>query len=260
MENDPLAIKQTSERLKITKLEAKKAQKKKAHEEKKAGRAALLLETKAAPSPETDQPPAGLPAPEHIGHVLVAGANPETIAAKPKPEKPSQQPVTDKRIETMGRSQLLELSKQITIDGSTLHQIYETHLVGERGLRRLVAEHMRGGDAKKALQREIVEREIDFERDPVLRDMTLAAYPSAAALSSDGIATDNKATLDKLLEQAGQQLPASNEQAAFIKARANYESQQLDLRHKQRRLIDLSLIAAIAGLLVLVLILFITRR
>ena len=58
------------------------------------------------------------------------------------------------------------------IDGSSLRQIYETRLVGERGLRRLVAEHLRGGDLKRAFRREITEREIDFERDPAMRDST----------------------------------------------------------------------------------------
>jgi hypothetical protein len=125
--------------------------------------------------------------PEHIGHVLVSSSevNPALEPSKPPAEavKPTKEeskvasdkgagPAMEKPLSSLSRAELLNLSEQIQVDGSSLRQIYETHLVGERGLRRLVAEHLQGGDIKKALRQEIVEREIDFERDPVLRDRT----------------------------------------------------------------------------------------
>jgi len=201
-------------------------------------------------------------APEHIGHMLMAATEPETKASsadKPAPEtvkisveksaELSPRPGSGKRIDTLSRAELLSLSETIIIDGSSLRQIYETHLVGEHGLRRLIAEHLRGGDLKKALQREIVEREIDFERDPILRDM-VPQEPS----STSGMA------LEKLLERATINLNDSSEEAAFFKARATYEVNQLHLHKKQRRVIDASLAGVIAVLLALIITLYLSHN
>lgn len=131
-----------------------------------------------------------LPKPERVGHMLLeAESRAESIA------EPAEQPAS-KRVETLSRVELLAYSDKIEINGSSLRQIYETHLIGERGLRRLVAESLRGGDLGKALEREILEREIDFERDPAMRDI---AIPTDSA--STGTTTSNTA-LSQLLEQA----------------------------------------------------------
>ena len=218
---------------------------------------------------------------EHLGHVLVAAAEAvptiiaqetvkgdyagtnekfqnrmnkndlEKLASKISDE--SVKPHSEKRIETLNRAELLGLSEKIIVDGSSLRQIYETHLVGERGLRRLVAEHLRGGDMKKALRREIIEREIDFERDPILRDMA----PQVLLASSAG--STRSQTLNKLLKEAAVDADNSNEEAAFFKARAVYEAAQLQQHQKHRQTIDVSLAAAIVLLITLVVFLYITR-
>ena len=134
-----------------------------------------------------------------------------------------------------------------------MRQIYETHLVGERGLRRLVAEHLRGGDLNKALRREIVEREIDFERDPALRDIV----PTAPAAGASG--GGSAAALDQLLKAANVDVGDSGEEVAFFRARAKYEASHLHQLKKQRQIINLSFVA-ITGILVLViLVLYMTR-
>jgi hypothetical protein len=180
-------------------------------------------------------------APEHIGHMAII------TEAKPTGR------ATEKRVETLSRAELLELSETVIIDGSSLRQIYETHLVGERGLRRLLAEHMHGGDLKEALHREIIEREIDFERDPGLRDMAPIQIP-------DDVSTDKgKAALEKLLEQADLASEDKSEEAAFFKARAIYESSQLHQHKQQRRILDASLAIVITILLILVITLLIRR-
>lgn len=180
-------------------------------------------------------------APEHIGHMAI------TTEAKPTGR------TTEKRVETLSRAELLELSEKVIIDGSSLRQIYETHLVGERGLRRLLAEHLHGGDLKKALRREIIEREIDFERDPGLRDMAPIQIP-------DDVGTDKgKAALEELLARADVASDDKSEEAAFFKARAIYESSQLHQHKQQRRMLDISLAIIISALLILVIILYIMR-
>ena len=160
-------------------------------------------------------------------------------------------PLTEKRIETLNRTELLAISEKIVIDGSSLRQIYETHLVGERGLRRLVAEHLRGGDIKKALRQEIVEREIDFERDPILRDMA----PHSAPAETGG----GKAVLDQLLQNAHVPGMETSEEAAYYKARAAYDAHQQDHQQKQRQLMDVSMIGIILLLVALVSFLVITH-
>lgn len=94
---------------------------------------------------------------------------------------------------TMKRQELLKIASAIKVEGSSLKQIYETHLVGEKGLRRIIAEYLRGGDFRKALKRELMEREKDFERDPKLRDQG----------SSQPIVPATTAALDKMLSKTG---------------------------------------------------------
>jgi hypothetical protein len=114
--------------------------------------------------------------PERIGHVLIN-------AAETKHEVPSKQvqiprAEINKRppqsiieyIATINREELLDISSKISVDGTTLRQAYETHLIGENALRRLISEHVQGGDVRAALKAEITQHEIDFERDPQMRD------------------------------------------------------------------------------------------
>lgn len=214
--------------------------------------APLVAEAKTAEQLSSDKQ-----APEHIGHMAITTeAKPTgraTKATAERPDQPTSAAVTGKRVETLSRAELLDLSEKVIIDGSSLRQIYETHLVGERGLRRLLAEHLHGGDLKKALRREIIEREIDFERDPGLRDMAPVQIP-------DDVGTDKgKAALEKLLERADIASEDKDEEAAFFKARAIYESSQLQQHKQQRRTLDISLAVIIISLLMLVIVLYMMR-
>lgn len=138
-------------------------------------------------------------APERIGHVLVAASATrsgferlKTAAKEPKMEAPAAK----KRAETMSRGELLAVSETVQVDGTSLRQIYETQLVSEKGLRRLVAEHLRGGNVARALRKELVEHQIDFERDPILRDRPTS--DSSARASGAG-----RTALSSLLADAG---------------------------------------------------------
>ncbi len=197
---------------------------------------------------------------EHIGHMMVK--------AESKPEESPEalrRGMFDKTIDaevskninqklaTMSRTELLAMSEKIIIDGSSLRQIFETHLIGERGLRRLIAEQMRGGDLKKALQMEIVEREIDFEQDPRARNV----QPPQSVNSPVDISGGN-AALSKMLEKASASI-GGNEEAAFIRARAAYEAEQTNRQLKQRRVIDVSFAVIISVLIATVIYLIISR-
>jgi hypothetical protein len=147
-----------------------------------------------------EQKPA-LKASEHLGHFIIES---DKVVfdrpSKPQEDKIAVKPETksEKHIDTFSRTELLAISQKIIVDGTSLRQIYEAHLVGERGLRRLVKEHLRGGNVKKALKREIVERQIDFERDPIVRDK---AYTEVARQESSG------AKLETIIQKVDNSIP-----------------------------------------------------
>lgn len=242
--------------------------------------------TERQKAPEAHQLHGATKAPEHIGHMLLnAESIPFAKLDKPNAEKLSelhseaktqqtkeaienQKPVEkvklphDKQIETLSRAELLGMSEKIMVDGSSLRQIYESHLVGDKGLRRLMAEHLSGGDLKQALRREIVEREIDFERDPIMRDASEGAVSGGGtAPHSKNAAVGGKAALDQLVAQAASQVSGSNnEENAFYKARANYEVEQLEQHQARRHKIDITFAVIITGLVVIVAVLYLMRN
>ena len=206
--------------------------------------------------------------PEHIGRMMVmAEAEPETVqtpevsataAASDQVASIESIQAGDRQLETMNRTELLAISEKIIIDGSSLRQIFETHLIGERGLRRIIAEHMRGGDLKKALQKEIVEREVDFETAPGERQRDEFQKTEQGSFSQSADLSSSSSALNSMLEKASTSI-GGNEEAAFIRARAAYEEEQTDRQAKQRRIIDVSF-AAIIGVLTFVVIYLIISR
>lgn len=218
----------------------------------------LTLQSERAPAPEANQLHGKRHAPEQIGHMLVVAesARKTQVVAENLQKTVEKQPApplsVERNIDTLNRVDLLKLSERIVIDGSSLRQIYETRLVGEKGLRRLVKEYLKGGDIKKALRHEIVEREIDFERDPGLRDRT----PQAATPKGGGRA----ATLNDLLQNAAVGVEEDKEEVAFLKARSAYEEFEREKQSSKQHLIDISFVGIILMLLGLVVFLVITNQ
>ena len=201
---------------------------------------------------------------ERIGHVIVTK---ETVReARPQVEisKKAEKNEIDQEqnkleinrdVESFSRNELLEIGDKISINGTTLRQIYNSHLIGERGLRRLIHEHMRGGDLSKALKLEISERELDFERDPLLRDMAPHNYSGSGGSPAAG----GQAALQHLLKKADAALEDTSEEAAYYKARAAFESKQYEQKQKNRQLLDISLAIVITSLLSVIIYLIITK-
>jgi hypothetical protein len=196
-----------------------------------------------------------------IGHMLIAAEadrrRKEDSRAGSAPEKielPS-----DKRIETLSRSELLSLSQQIIVESASLRDVYETHLIGEQALRRLIAEYLHGGDIQKALQREILEHEIDFERDPALRDMAVPADEDND--DSRKVAAPAKETLNQLLQKAGAGIFGSDEELTYHHNHdhmgTDHKPQQSTQRYqRQRQSIDIIMWGTIVVLVILVIALF----
>ena len=175
--------------------------------------------------------------PEMIGHVLV-----DSESNKIGKENKSQA--------AMNKDELLKMSESIIIDGNSLRSIFDSHLIGERGLRKLIAEHMKGGDMKSALNIEIVQREIDFERDPAMRDHH----------NYSGDATNQPSTIDDLLGKANTEIRGDTEEVSFLKAQARYKKQQVKSDQNSRRMIDIAMVSTIVVLSTLVAVLLITNR
>jgi hypothetical protein len=190
--------------------------------------------------------------PERIGRVLMTAEEKTTtgnnhIEKAPRPALISKH---DKKVETMSRAELLDLSENVAVENTNLRRVYETHLVSEQGLRRLVGEYASGGDVQKALRQELMEHEIDFERDPMLRDRTKSSTESVQGQ-----------TLTSLLQKADILGSAqTKDELAVLKARqAHHENQRQD-QQGRRRLMDVSMVAAITVLFVLVVMLLMRGR
>lgn len=208
----------------------------------------MTARTETSKQPERPPKHAVVP-PERIGHVMVAAsaaAGPERLIAAPKPTR--QESLTaKKRAETMSRGELMELSAKVQVDGSSLRQIYETQLVGEKGLRRLVAEHLRGGNVARAMRKELMEHEIDFERDPILRDRGKGNGGAKANASGAG-----KTALSGLLKQVGM-----SEQTQPIGATAKKRDTKAQIlaavaKKRQQALIDGALVTLITVLVIII--------
>jgi hypothetical protein len=170
--------------------------------------------------------------------------SPKLQSEKPRvenPQSPESSAAAEKQAMTMRRSDLLELSETVMVDGTNLRQIYETHLVGERGLRRLVSEHLRGGNIQRALRAELVERQIDFERDPFLRDRARASVSGGAGKSAVGNLIQEPAAVS-----IARQAAVSNS------AQSQSEDVEDSSQIKKSHFVDISLVTTILILLALI--------
>lgn len=206
---------------------------------------------------------AGLSAHEHIGHVLMNAESAKRDSQAPKAERAKEKIhlPPNKRIETLSRPELLAMSEQIAVEGSTLRNVYETHLIGEQALRRLVAEYMHDGDVAKALQREIVEHEIDFERDPALRDLATPGESDDDARESKKVTAPGKEALNQLLQKAEAGIDAgSDEDFIYDKTEPKSTIKRPEPKSPGRKPADTVMGAIIIMLIFLVAVLYLWHR
>jgi hypothetical protein len=211
---------------------------------------------------------------ERIGHMLIGAAELPLVASidrgtevKPLQDKPNEsfnlnklaseklpKPVIERHAATLNRQELLSISEKIAVDGTSLRQIYETHLIGEQGLRRLVAEHLQGGNVKKMLRTELVEHEIDFERDPVMRDVGVSSDAASGTIDVQ------KTNFNDLVNAASASLGDTSPQVSYHKARADYQASERRQPNNRRRTVDVTLVTIIILLFVAVISLFASRH
>jgi hypothetical protein len=191
----------------------------------------------------TETQPAAFKLPsERIGHVLVSAERSRTdLEVTVNSSSAVEKQTIEKQVATMPRAELLAASEKIMVEGTTLRQIYETHLIGERGLRRLMTEHLSGGDVQRALRHELVEREIDYERDPILRDRARASLAGAG-----------KSALNSLVQQAGAVAVVADLAKPTAK-KADQPTAKVSQPSPKHRLADTALVGTIVVLIAVIL-------
>lgn len=88
--------------------------------------------------------------------------------------------------ETLSDTETLLWAEKIIIDGASIRSVYEARRISESGLKHVVREYLRGGNVRKVLAQALLEKELSYERDPVLRDHFAGADISGSATSHFG--------------------------------------------------------------------------
>lgn len=138
-------------------------------------------------------------------------------ALQPTLEAADMPPVTTNLHETLGFADLMKLAKKIKIDGISLREVFIARRIDENGLRAVVQEYLRGGDVRKQLTAEIINREKSFERDPAERhkpaDSQSAAVFSRARVKLVQKSQDFGKAMRPATREAGRILVAAAKQA-----------------------------------------------
>lgn len=130
-----------------------------------------------------------------------------------------------KPIAALSRTELLVAAAEVRVGATNLRKVYETNLISEQGLRRLLAENDRGGNVREMLEREIVEKEMSYERDPRIRNSgVMGALAAGKVVRADidkptpAVQTtrdDSKQTANgSAASNASTKTPASSQKAA----------------------------------------------
>ncbi len=91
-----------------------------------------------------------------------------------KPSAPSELNVQkQKNIDQFKLSdkEIIALSEKIKIEGVPLKTIYQNKELSFNGLKRIIIAYLRGGNLEKIFKKELIAHQIDFERDPILKDI-----------------------------------------------------------------------------------------
>jgi hypothetical protein len=148
---------------------------------------------------------------------------------------------------------LEESSENIAVGGTTLRELYTARRITEGGLRRIVHEHLRGGNVEQALKEELLKEETKYERDPQLHK-TPDTY--------DGPPANN--TIETMAEEAMQgglnpNAPPSHSERKAVSSRTPRPAPRPPRRRKTSRPADAALMIIIAVLAIIALVIWLTR-
>lgn len=171
-------------------------------------------------------------------------------AARPKQIGPEQ-------VAGLTTEELVAVSAQIKVGGENLQEIYSAKRISEPGLRAIVLEYVRGGNVKKALKRELLNKELTYERDPWMRKGLSARLASAGSVvggAGSAVATVATKAKPKIAEHSKKAKDVSKR----LGTKALEQSRQLEQRNDElQRLIVRSWLGITIFLLLIVIILLI---
>lgn len=84
-------------------------------------------------------------------------------------KKPPEVIPFNKDVKEFTRQELMATAEKVKIEGRPLKEMAELGELDEPGLRRVVAEFLRGGDVTKTFNQEVKAKELPYEQDPHLR-------------------------------------------------------------------------------------------
>lgn len=93
-----------------------------------------------------------------------------------------EQPEADS---SMGMDELLIVGDSIRIEGVSISEMFRAERIDEEGLRRIVADFLRGQRIEKIVTEEVLRLQMRFERDPQLRQIPITAMQDSQASRID---------------------------------------------------------------------------
>lgn len=104
----------------------------------------------------------------------------------PRTEAPKAEAVATKvAVERLPLADVLDMAEKIKVDNTNVREIFESHRISERGLRRIVRESLVSGNMRKVLKQELLIKAMGPELDPLYRDQPIGSQTAAAAVATD---------------------------------------------------------------------------
>ncbi|MDB5182120.1 MAG: hypothetical protein JWP13_883, partial [Candidatus Saccharibacteria bacterium] len=134
-----------------------------------------------------------LPQAERLGRVLVeapavaavgtAGAMSAIGLRAPRQESVRATIDMNRKVETYTTPELKQAAAKIRVEGVSLKELWDTGRLDEPALRRVMTQFIKGESVHAALNQELFEKELRFEKDPKVRDRILGQSPGGGAIS-----------------------------------------------------------------------------
>lgn len=125
----------------------------------------------------------------------VAALRPELSRRGASERRPNAAPVVDfsKKVEAYNTEELKQAAEKIRIDNTTLKELYDDGRLDEKAVRRVMEEFVDGGSVRAAVSRELLQKELKFERDPKMRDSAGASAVGGAGAGTVSGSTSSTA-------------------------------------------------------------------
>ena len=121
-----------------------------------------------------------------LGAAAASLLRPERGAAPESAETPRSMIDFSKKVEAYSAGELSQAAEKIRVDGVSLKELRDTNRLDENALRRVVTEFVEGGSVRAALGKELLEKELRYERDPKMRQAASAQGGTSGTGNSSG--------------------------------------------------------------------------